>query len=287
MKPPAQRHLHVPNSLSEALEIHARHGAAAEYFAGGTWIMRADLREESDPRQYICLAGLRELRDVSVSTEMVSIGSAATHASIAATLCGIPEHAALTTAASKSANPAIRNMATIGGNICTTGFAAADLVPALMCLSASVEIASDHGRREIPLAEFLRDRHQFKGIVTRVLVPRQHRRSAHARLPLKKAGDYPVAIVSVSAKIRADRTMLDPIIAVGSVEAVARRWSSLESQLHNAALQADEIAAVARRCLGDFNGRDGIDAPGWYRIRVLPEVARRAFLDLLSQTSEG
>ncbi len=287
MKPPATRHLHIPTSLAEALDAHARYGAAAEYFAGGTWIMRADLREEHDAREYISLAGVDELRDISVSPERVSIGSFATHAAIAAALRAVPDLNALAIASSKSANPAIRNMATIGGNICTTGFAAADLVPALMCLSASVEIASEGQRIQQPIAEFMLNRAQFRGLLTRILVPRQNRVSAHARLPLKKAGDYPAAIVSVSARLADDGSAEEPIIVVGSVEAMARRWSSLEAAVRNKALAGEEIAAIAKHCLGDFSARDGIDAPGWYRTRVLPELVRRAFIDLLSQKAKA
>ncbi|MCZ4072000.1 hypothetical protein [Agrobacterium sp. LMR679] len=58
MKPPAKRQLHIPSTLAEALGMRERLGPSAEYFAGGTWIMRADLRQEFDDRHYIAIGGL-------------------------------------------------------------------------------------------------------------------------------------------------------------------------------------------------------------------------------------
>ena len=68
-------------------------------------------------------------------------------------------------------------------------------------------------------------------LLTRAFVPRAARLSAHARLPLRKAGDYPVAIVSVSLERMEDGRARSARIAVGSVEPVARRWPALEQAL--------------------------------------------------------
>ncbi len=286
MKAPAQRQLHMPSSLAEALEIQKRFGAKAEYFAGGTWIMRADLRQESEDRHYICLSKLYELDGILLSAEQISVGALVTHARIAEALSSLPDQAALARAAGKSANPAIRRMATIGGNICTSDFAAADLVPALICLSATVELLSVDGKRELPIEEFLHARQTFHGILTKVSVPREDRRSAHARLPLKKAGDYPACIVSVSAAVSSGNELIKPKIAIGSVEPTARRWKSLEEAIAGKAMRPETISALAKRYLDEFNGRDGLDAPGWYRTRVLPELVRRAFTDILVDERE-
>ncbi|MBY2972996.1 FAD binding domain-containing protein [Rhizobium leguminosarum] len=104
MKPPAKRQLHIPRSLAQASDAYARYGAASQYFGGGTWIMRAYPREEHDARGYISLAGLRELRDISISSEVVSIVSSVTRAAIATGLHDVLDLRALAVAASRSAN---------------------------------------------------------------------------------------------------------------------------------------------------------------------------------------
>jgi len=282
MHPPAKRSLHIARSVTEALETRARLGENAEFFAGGTWIMRADRREEFEDRHYISIGGIEALAGISISKDEVIIGASTSHAELAAALTEVVEFRALHVAAVKSANPAIRNLATVGGNICTGGFAAADLVPALLCLSASLEFSGADGVERVPLETFLETRSAVLPgrILTRVFVPRKPRRSAHARLPLKKAGDYPVAIVSASLALGENGTVEDAVIAVGSVEHSARRWTALETAIRGLRPTSADVVALAKETAGEFEGRDGVEAPGWYRVKVLPELARRAFEDL-------
>ena len=282
MHPPAKRSLHIARSVPEALEARARLGENAEFFAGGTWIMRADRREEFEDRHYISIGGIEALAGISISKDEVIIGASTSHAELAAALTEVAGFRALQVAAEKSANPAIRNLATVGGNICTGGFAAADLVPALLCLSASLEFSGADGLERVPLETFLKTRSTVLPgrILSRVIVPRRPRRSAHARLPLKKAGDYPVAIVSASFALGENGTVEDAVIAVGSVEHSARRWTALETAIRGLRPTPADVVVLAKETAGAFQGRDGVEAPGWYRVKVLPELARRAFEDL-------
>ena len=182
-------------------------------------------------------------------------------------------------AAGNSANPQVRNMATIGGKLCAADFAAADLVPALLCLEAEVELESHMGRLErMPLPAFLALRGNVgRGmLLTHILVPRRCRRSAHVRLPLRKAGDYPVAIVSLSCALADDGSFCDPRIAVGSVDRQATRWHGLEEKLAGTPLDPAAAAAAAAEVVGGLTARDGVEVPGWYRLQVLPALVRRA-----------
>jgi carbon-monoxide dehydrogenase medium subunit len=282
MHPPARRSLHIARSVTEALELRARFGGDAEFFAGGTWIMRADRREEFEDRHYVAIGGIEALAGISVSEDEVVIGACASHAELAAALTGLSDLSVLQDAAAESANPAIRSLATVGGNICSTRFAAADLVPALLCLTASLEFSGADGAVRMSLEAFLKTRDVVRPahILTKVIVPRIPRLSAHARLPLKKAGDYPVAIVSGSIALAGDGTIENAVIAVGSVEQTARRWTSLERAIHGLELTSSDIVARASETAGEFTGRDGVEALGWYRVKVLPELVRRAVRDI-------
>ncbi|MFC0191270.1 FAD binding domain-containing protein [Aureimonas pseudogalii] len=153
----------------------------------------------------------------------------------------MPDLAALAEAAGQFANPAVRNVATVGGNLCSTNFAAADLVPALICLEAEVELVDGTRRDRIAIERFLETRSVLPPgrIVARVLMPRSVGRSTHVRLPLRKAGDYPVAIASLHVEPD-DRGNVGAIrVAVGSAEATATRWPGLEGCLAGRPLEAD------------------------------------------------
>jgi carbon-monoxide dehydrogenase medium subunit len=267
------RFVFTPRSVPEALAALTESGGVP--LAGATWVMRAPVRGETLAGAYVALRDVADLRTVEVGEQEISIGAAVTHAELAAALRGVPGCAGLTRAAAEAANPAVRRVATVGGNLCALGFMASDLAPAL--IAAGAEVEGGDGRQAIEV--FLAKRASLPAgwLLTRIFAPRSARLSAHARLPLRKAGDYPVAIVSVSLERTNEGRVKNARVAVGSVEPVARRWRALELALEERAIDPDAAAVLARERIGDFDGRDSVEAPGWYRTQVLPSLARTAF----------
>ncbi|MDF1730176.1 MAG: FAD binding domain-containing protein [Minwuia sp.] len=272
----------TPATIAQAVALLRDLNGTGVALAGATWISRAPVRCETPPQTYVSLAGIPALHDIQVNAEQASIGCLATHARIADALDGCTDLRALAMAAGSSATPAIRRAATIGGNLCTTGFAPADLIPPLLVLDAEIEVQNQEGIAIMPVAAFLAQRGDITPthLVTRIILPRHARRSAHARLTLRQAGEYPVAHVSVAVATGADDTIADAAVAVGAVEATARRWPELEAALVGERPDPDSIKAIAASRAGDFTGRDATDAPGWYRERVLPGLVARAFTAL-------
>jgi len=280
---PGARHVFRPGSIAEAVAAISQDQAIP--LAGATWVMRAALRGEPLADAYVALRGIPDLRQVEVRDNEVSIGAAITHAELAASLQQVRGCAGLAQAAAQAANPAIRRVATLGGNLCSVAFAASDLAPALVAAGAEVEIQDARGAARRPVEAFLGERAARPPgwLMTRVFAPRAARLSAHARLPLRKAGDYPVAIVSVSLERTEDGRARSTRIAVGSVEPIARRWPALEQALEGHPIDPSAAADLARERTGDFAGRDGVEAPGWYRTQVLPSLVRSAFQSLHAQ----
>jgi aerobic carbon-monoxide dehydrogenase medium subunit len=245
------------DSTEDAVERLAAAGPDAAPLAGGTWIMRAGLRGEAHPPLYVSLDRIPGLRDVVLDGDTLRIGAGATHAAVAAALAGEPRLRGLHDAAARSANPAVRAHATVGGAVATAAFPASDLVPALLALDATVSVATTAGTEEVALE----DLRTAPGSLVTGVTAALPRRSAHARLTLRKAGDYPVAIASVAEGDDGLR------VAIGSVEAAPRRWRTVET--------GDPVTA-ARAHAGELTPRDGVEAPGWYRAHVLPTLLARA-----------
>ncbi|WP_435926384.1 FAD binding domain-containing protein [Mesorhizobium sp. WSM4083] len=247
--------------------------------AGGTWMMRDPRRGVDLPEAVVALHRIPALSKVEIEPDHVVIGAAVTHAVLGRAL-----HAAgfegLLTAAENAANPGIRRVATVGGNLCALDFAAADLPPALLVCEATVELETFEGPKLIGISDFLKDRHALlaEAIVTRIHLRRDLVASAHIRLPLRKAGDYPVAIVSLA--VDKDKRCR---IAVGSVEPVARRWTALEQAMAADSASAFDPERTAGLALehNDFQGRDGKEAEGWYRRQVLAPLVKRGVAALL------
>jgi aerobic carbon-monoxide dehydrogenase medium subunit len=244
-------------SAQDAVERLAAAGTGAAPLAGGTWIMRAPLRGDVHPPLYVSLDRIPGLREIALDGHTVRIGAGATHAEIAAALAVEPRLRGLHDAAARSANPAVRAHATLGGAVATAAFPASDLVPALLALDATVRVATTAGTEEVALE----DLRAVPGSLVTAVTATVPRRSAHARLTLRKAGDYPVAIASLAEGDDGLR------VAIGSVEAVPRRWRTVET--------GDPVAAARARA-GELTPRDGVDAPGWYRAHVLPTLLARA-----------
>jgi aerobic carbon-monoxide dehydrogenase medium subunit len=279
---------HSANSLSDALGALHERGSQGQAIAGGTWVMRSSLRSESQNRAYVSLSRLDELRHVLVSDTEIDIGACVTHTQLALALKSESRCRGLAVAAGGSANPAVRNVATVGGNLCASDFAAADLVPALMALGALVDLEDSGGSDRIPMELFMAVRGALEPgrLVRGVILPLEPIptfASAHVRLPLRKGGDYPVAIVSMAVSLKRDRTVENARVVVGSVESSARRWLRLEADLIGRPLETKAAVRQAEATAGDFIGRDGVEAPGWYRIKVLPTLVGRAVDQLLLQ----
>ncbi|MFC3226118.1 FAD binding domain-containing protein [Marinibaculum pumilum] len=284
--------LYMATSLADAVAALAARGPSAAPMAGATWIMRSGLRDEAHRPSYVALSQIAELSEVAVDADAVSIGACVTHARLASALAdapgGVPfDLQVLAQAAAGAANPQVRAVATVGGNLNAIGFAAADLVPALLCLDASVEIARPDGSESMKLDRFLAAREDLSpgSLVARIRVPRsagsgRSWRSAHARLPLRVAGDYPAAIVSLAVALDEAGAIAEARVAVGAVENVARRWPELEARLTGGSPDPEAAAAAAKELRHGFTARDGVEAPGSYRLQVLPALVRRAMAAL-------
>lgn len=270
-----------PRTLDEALAAVAQGGVPV---AGATWIMRAPLRHETVPAKFVALSDVKDLQGVTVGPESASLGAMCTHEALALALAPHADLAGLAMSAAASANPGIRRVATLGGNIATPAFAASDLVPALLAADANVIMATGTGLNALSMEAFLalRETPKHGGLIVRIDIQRSSRCAAHARLSMRKAGDYPCAIVSISADVQ-DGKIADIAIAVGAVEQTARRWTALEQRLTGTTFDPARAEAAARTLTGTFAARDAVDAPGWYRLSVLPVLVRRAFLKLQAE----
>lgn len=280
---------HRPETIAAALSILSSAAPRpAIPLAGGTWIMRAALRGEDTDKTFVSLANIASLHSIEKTDGGLTIGAMVSHAALAQALGADPAHAGLRTACAASANPAVRHRATIGGNLCSDGFMAPDLVPALMALGAMVTLQAPSGERRLPIADFLRGRgtHPAAEILTHVHLPPPRGTTAHARALLRQAGEYPVAVVSVLAHCRTDGTCQTLRIALSAVEPAPRRWAALENALLGRPLDPVAARDAAQAHLQVLHPRDGVDAAGWYRARLLPQLVERAFADLTRPTAQ-
>ncbi|MFS8638182.1 MAG: FAD binding domain-containing protein [Gemmatimonadota bacterium] len=182
---------HRPTSLSQALALLDEHAGDAILLAGGTDVMPNMKHRLLTPAHVIGIRGLPELKGIEVRDGHIVIGAAETLTTVASHPLVLRHAPSLARAAGLVAGPQLRNMGTIGGNLCldtrctyynqtyfwrkALGFClkkdgdtchvtkvgkkcvaahSADTPPALMTLGAVAELASSEGVREVPIADF-------------------------------------------------------------------------------------------------------------------------------------
>jgi carbon-monoxide dehydrogenase medium subunit len=269
--------VHAAHSLDEAVVLLSDPAGDVAALAGGTWIMRAPLRDERPHALYVSLRAVPELHACLVGADAAVLGALLTHARLAALENAPPALRCVVEAAARSAFPAVRNVATLGGNVCAP-FPEADLVPALLAADADLDVAGADGRRTVGLAAFLAgaDRRTGDVVVAAGVPVRAERRSAFERLTVLGGAEYAIASVAVSVDLDPDGAVAQARVAYGGVEATARRSSAAEAALRDGGLTAEAALAAGRAGAAELTSREGLDAPAWYRLEVLPALTRAA-----------
>ena len=143
----------LPHTLEELWEVLRAEPQAAVY-AGGTDLLVKLRQGLVDSSRLVCLERIEELKGVQERSDEVFIGASSTHTYVLANPVIQNNFPVLKKALQVLGSPAIRNMGTIGGNICTAS-PAADSLPPLYVLDAGVEIRSKNGPRRMALKEFI------------------------------------------------------------------------------------------------------------------------------------
>jgi len=180
-----------PKTLDEAIALMARHEGEVKVVAGGTDLLPSMKQKLFTPPYVLDLRGVRELRGIHTVNGGVEIGALTTLSAIEHSPLITKDYPVLYQAAKTVASPVLRNMGTIGGNLCldtrclwynqsllwrqSCGFClkkdgdlchvapggkfcwatfSGDTPPALLCLGAEIEIAGPNGVRHTPLSEF-------------------------------------------------------------------------------------------------------------------------------------
>ena len=181
-----------PRAIEEAVAYLAKHAGNVRVLAGGTDLIPSMRQKLFEPASVLDLRGLSELRGIRPQTNgVVEIGALTTLSAIEKSTYLRQHYPVLTEAAATVASPVLRNMGTVGGNICLDtrclwynqsltwrkgcGFCikkdgnlchvapggtkcwaafSGDTPPALLCLNAEIEITGPDGRRCISLRDF-------------------------------------------------------------------------------------------------------------------------------------
>lgn len=290
-----------PNTLEDALSLLNRYGEKAKLIAGGTDVIVMIKQKKMAPEVLISLKGVPGLDRIEYN-ESLKIGPMVTHRAIEKSEVIRKDFSALSDAVDVLGSVQIRNVATIGGNICTAA-PSADTASPLLALGAQVKLKSLRKERVLPLDQF------FKGpgetalendeILTEILIPKPlpNTGSAYWKHQRRQALDLPILGVAVLLSLDKSTVTCSDIlctaspistilhtlegdevvckevrIALGVAAPTPMRASKAENLLKGKRLSDELLEEVAETAAKEAQPRDTIRGEAWYRrdmIRVL------------------
>lgn len=265
-----------PESLGEAVALLSRYRGKARLIAGGT-----DLLVTKPPgvETLVDVGGLN-LSYLKEERETIRIGAATTVDLVenSLLLLGWP-YQVLVEAAKSLGTPTLRNMATIGGNVCN-GSPASDLSLALMALDASVKLIGPKGGRTLPLGDFHlglnRTALDEEELLTEVIIPRSTGGASFLKLRRHQTA-VDIAVVNVATKLNCvNGRCVEARIVLGSVAEKPIGAERAQHALLNQTMEAEAIQNAADMAAEEARPISDIRASASYRKRMVAVLVRRS-----------
>ncbi len=268
----------APNDVATVCDQMDRLGEKAWLLAGGTDLMVAINLRRLSPEKLIYLGqcGLDQIEAVKGS---LVIGATATLKSIIKSEAVKKDAPLLVEACQSIGSPAIRNAATLGGNVCNAS-PAADGAIALLALDATVAIVSTRGERSVALKSF------FTGPGKTVLesdefvkafsipTPTASSKYGWAKIGQRKADIIGIVCVAVNMTVEAGKCQ-HVRIALGAVAPTPILATKAAAVIEGKVLDAQLIAQAAQTATDETSPIDDLRASAWYRKQVTNELVAR------------
>ena len=272
----------APRTVEEALYLLDKYGPEARIIAGGTDLLIQMKQEIAAPRYLIDIAKISGLGSIEEEEGWLRIGAAARWSEVIRFCAARPRYAALTEAAASIGKVQVRNMATIGGNLCTAS-PAADSAPALLVLDARVRLVEARGERTLDLEDF------FKGvrktamgqseIMTEVRIPPIPKGAGSAFAKITRVGaDISKISCAVSVGRQGTRCTFCRI-AMGAVAPVPLRIKDAEAIAAGREVEPALLEDIGRKVAEEIKPITDIRSTTEYRRAVAGVLAR----DVLSK----
>ena len=265
--------VYLPRTLAELWSCLDGEPGALVYAGGTDLFVKMRAGKTGPAPALICLERLEELKEVRETTAGIRIGGAVTHAELLRHPLILTQLPVLTRALQTLGSPLIRNMGTIGGNICTAS-PAGDTLPPLYILQAEVELCRHDVVRILPIQEFIigpgETQLQKGEILTGVVARKPTGYNLHHFEKVGQRKSMACAVASMAALLRMSPS--------GVIEAARLAWGSVgptvvttvavEDTLTGEKLSQETLTAAAGRIRQLVSPLDDVRASADYRRTV-------------------
>lgn len=289
---PASFEYSAPEAIPEAIALLQRYGDEAKILAGGHSLIPMMKLRLATPAHLVDINHIAGLSFIREDDGFLRIGALTREADLEESDLIQRRYPLLSDTARVIADPLVRNMATIGGNIAHAD-PANDHPAAMLALDASIVAVGPGGARVIPIAEF------FVGgfetalgpaeLLTEIHIPIPPARSGGAYLKLeRKVGDYAIVAVAAQLCLAADGTVASVGIGLTNVGDTAVRATEAEAALKGNSPDEAALKEAAALAAGAADPTSDLRGPAEYKrdmVRVLTLRALNRALDRAMQAT--
>ena len=283
---------HEPASVAEAVALGARFGEAGRFLAGGTDLIVQMRRGKVAPRHVLSLHRVPGLDRIEANGAF-TLGALVTHRAVERCADFGGPLQALVEGAEVVGGHQIRNVGTVGGNVVNAS-PAADVVPVLLALDATVTCVGLDGERTLALEDFLTGPGQTVRrpgeLLTAIRFDRLPPGSATAFLKAGRRRAMEISVVCVAARLTLDparERCLAARIALGAVAPTTMRARAVERALEGRALTNDVLREAGRLAAGECRPISDVRASARYRRLLVETLVPRALRRCLERIGAG
>jgi len=283
----SQYDYYQPETLEEALRLK-KTIPDSFFLSGGTDLMVRIKKRELRPRALISLRCIPNLSGVK-NGKIIRIGAMTSISELLKNTLLYEKYPVLIQAAKELGSVQIRNMATIGGNLCN-GSPAADMAPPLLILEAKMRLHSGQKSRDLPLEKFFQAPGEInlspEEILADILLepPQQDTQAIFLKKGRTKM-DLAIASLAVLIRKQGNRC-LKARIAAGSVAPTPVRLFDVEALLEGATFSRELLTEAQHLAAKSISPITDVRSTADYRCHLVEVLLKRAFEKLMERKFE-
>lgn len=278
-----------PQGLDEAFGLMEQIEGRARYVAGGTDVITRVKQKVFQPDALISLRGIEELKGIKERNGSLILGSMTLWRHIETDPFVLKFCPALAEAASVVANPQIRNVATVGGNLCNAA-PSADGAPPLMVMEAVLTVSGSEGSRQVAISDFFQGPGQScmepEEVLTAITIPGM---SLHTGMAFLKTGrvTQDIAVSNVAVRLGMDGKICGKCrVAAGAVAPVPLRLRGVEAFVEGKEITPDLLQSVQEKAAGEVAPITDVRSTEDYRRTVSGVMVKRAMEQALIRAQQ-
>lgn len=274
---PAAFEYYRPKDMAGVLSLLEEHGDEARVMAGGHSLIPMMKLRMADVPHLIDLQDVDGLSDVEINKDSIRIGAMVTQADIIEHLELAKVAPILREAALQIADPQVRYMGTIGGNV-ANGDPGNDMPGLMQCLNARFTMIGPEGEREVPARDFYEAAYmtarEDEEVLTSVSIPLPSGGFAYEKQK-RKIGDYATAAAAVQID-RDGNICTSASIAMTNLSDTPIYSEAAGALLVGTSVDDRALTAAVAAMLGDIEPTEDNRGPVAFKNHVAGIILRRA-----------